>query len=180
MKTATLDTGVLILALDDKPGANDVREMLRWHREESLRLYVSNRVFEHDTRRMRAAQVEALHMLLTEFNVDIISATFRFGFSYLSGGDNLSGGPSMRTPKEMERFRKLVGKDPAEEYPSSKTLSNKLGDYDSLKDHFASGRNFFVTVDTNHYLDVQRRARYAEQLGLLILSPSEFVANMLA
>lgn len=177
MKTATLDTGVLILALDDRPGANEVREMLQWHRDGKLGLHVSNRVFEHDTRRMRAAQVDALRTLLEEFDVAIEGAAFRYDFSLLSGGDILSGGPSMRTLEEMARFTKLVGKDPAEEYAASKTLSNKLGDYDSLKGHFASGRNVFVTVDKKHYLDVHRRERYAEQLGLVILSPAEFVAQ---
>ena len=177
MKTATLDTGVLILALDDKPGANDTWVLLQWHRDGRLELHVSNRVFEHDTRRMDSAQVDALRALLGEFDVAIKGAAFRSDFSLLSGGDFLSGGPSVRTSEEMARFTKLVGKDPAEEYASSKSLSNKLGDYDALKEHFASGRNVFITTDKKHYLDVNRRPRYAEQLGLVILTPAEFVTQ---
>lgn len=177
MKRATLDTGVLILVLDGKPGANDVRKLLQWHRDGRLGLHVSNRVFEHDTRRMHTTQVDALRALLEEFDVAIEGASFRFDFSLLSGGDILDGRPSVRTSEEMAHFTKLVGKDPAEEYASSKTLSNKFGDYDSLKDHFASGRDVFVTIDEKHYLDVHRRERYAEHLGLVILSPAELVAQ---
>jgi len=178
MIRATLDTGVLILVLDGKPGANDVLKLLQWHREGKLELHVSNRVFEHDTRKMRATQIDELRKLLEEFDIPVEGAAFRFNFSLLSGGDALDGGASVRTSEEMAHFTKLVGKDPAEEYASSKTLSNKFGDYDSLKDHFASGRDVFVTIDEKHYLDVHRRERYVEQLGLLILSPAKLVAQI--
>jgi len=175
MKKVTMDTGVLINILDAKPGAQDVQELLRWHKEGKIEIYVSNRVFEHDTRKMLQAQVQELQTLLKEYNISIEGAPFRLNFSLLSSRDLLSGGPSIRTPEEMKKFINLVGKDPSGQFASSKTLSNKLGDYDSLKDHFASGRDVFLTLDKKHYLDVHKRKRYEEQLGLVILSPTEFL-----
>lgn len=177
MKKLTLDTGVLIQIIDDKPGAKEAKKLLEWHRDSEVEIYVSNRVFEHDTSKMRVAQVEKLRDLLEEFYINIQGASFRLNFSLLSGGDLLDGGLCQRTWEEMARFTVLVGMDPAEEYRASKTLSNKLGDYDSLLDHFASRRDVFITLDGKHYLDVNRRQRYAEQLGLIIQSPTEFLAQ---
>ncbi|MES2040064.1 MAG: hypothetical protein V4495_19790 [Pseudomonadota bacterium] len=177
MKHVTVDTAVLITLIDDKPGASVIRELFKWHKDGKINLFVSNRVFEHDTSKMRAAQVDELRALLSNHNVEIESSGFRTDFSLLSGGDLLNGGSSTRTSEEMSSFTKLVGKDPTEEYPSSKTISRKLGDYDSLTDHFATNKDVFLTLDTKHYLAMALRQKYQEELGLIILSPEEFLAN---
>lgn len=177
MKHVTVDTAVLITLIDDKPGASVVRELLKRHKDGKINLFVSNRVFEHDTRKMRVAQVEKLRALLSDHNVEIESSGFRTDFSLLSGGDVLSGGSSERTSEEMFSFTKLVGKDPIEEYPASKTISRKLGDYDSLRDHFATKKDVFLTLDTKHYLATELRQKYQKDLGLVILSPAEFLEN---
>jgi hypothetical protein len=178
VKAISLDTGVLILLLDGKPGSADVETIFCWHRNKKIALYVSNRVFDHDTAKMDALQVKTLRELFEKYRVPVEGAVFRSSFSRLSGKDLLSGGVSLRTQEEMARFVSIVGCDPAVLPPSSvgKRLSNKLGDYDSLRDHYASGRDVFITLDTKDYLSTQRRQRYVQELGLVVLDPSEFVA----
>lgn len=180
MKIVTLDTGILINLIDGNPGAIEVRELLKWHKDRKIKLFVSNRVFEHDTSKMRTVQVDELRALLNEHAVEIEGASFRVDFSLLSGGDLLSGGPSGRTIDEMSSFTRLVGINPNEEYPTSETISNKFGDYDSLRDHFATKKDAFLTLDKRHYLAAQRRQKYEKELGLVILSPAEFLAKHIA
>ena len=102
---------------------------------------------------------------------------FRLGFSRLDGLDKLSGGFTTRNPEEMANFSKIVGKDPTNLPKSSigNRLSNKIGDYDALRDHYADKREVFITLDTKDYLHITKRAIYFECLGLKIMSPSEFL-----
>ena len=175
MKTVTLDTVCLLKVLDNSPESEALFEILSWHKLEKIKLYVSNRIFDHDTSKMRAEQIEDLNRLIESYKITVEGSVFRSSFSMSDGRDLLSGGPSLRTSKEIHNFKKLVGEDPAIKYPLNATLSNKLGDYDSLKDHFCAKRDVFVTLDKKHYLATEMRPKYAQQLGLIILSPLEFI-----
>jgi hypothetical protein len=171
----TVDTGLLIQLIDNKLGADDVRKIFDLHEKGAVQLYVSNRIFEHDTTKMSEPQLAQIKDLIQHAKVIVDGAVFRSGFSLLSGGDLLSGGVSHRSQKELEKFGKLVGKDPVGEYLASSTISNKLGDYDALRDHFTSGRNIFLTADEKHYFATAQRQKYRKELGLIIQSPAEFL-----
>lgn len=145
--------------------------------ESKVVLFASNRVFEHDIFNMSQDSQRKLHELIRQYKIKNNASVFRLNFSLLDGGDHLDGELSIRTPQEMGKFNKLVGKDPIEEFQGNKTLLNKLGDYDSLKDHYASGRDVFVTLDTKHYLAVNMRDKYARELGLVVQSPEDFLAG---
>lgn len=173
----TLDTCVLIVLLDNKPGSEDVQKLLNLHNKQKIKLYISNRVFEHDTRKMHDEQKSKLYNILEENKIEIMGNKFRLSFSELSGKDLASGCKSVRTMEQMNHFAKLVGRDPIIQYLSSRTISNKLGDHDSLEEHFASGRDVFVTYDNKHYFDMHNRKQYAEELGLIIQTPAEFLGE---
>lgn len=164
MKKVTLDTGSFLVVLDSKPEAQIVLEILSWHKSKKIEVYVSNRIFDHDTTRMREDQVDSLSNLIESHKISVEGPVFRSSFSISDGRDLLSGGPSLSTPEEIRHFKKLVGVDPAVQHHSSSTLSNKLGDYDSLKDHYCAKRDVFVTMDKKHYLAAEMRPKYAQQL----------------
>ena len=174
----TLDTCVLIVLLDNKPGSEDVQKLLNLHNKQKIKLYISNRVFEHDTTDMSDEQKCKLHNILKQNKIEITGNKFRLCFSELSGGDLASGCNSVRTAAQMKHFAKLVGRDPIIQYSfSCPTISNKFGDHDSLEEHFASGRDVFVTYDKKHYFAINRRKQYAEELGLIIQTPAEFLGE---
>lgn len=177
LTTLTLDTTVFIRAIDGKPGCEPAQRIFQLSKEGLVALVASNRVFEHDTSNMSQDSQRKLHECMQQHGVQIDPSGHRLGFSLLDGGDVLDGGPSIRTPEEMRRFEKLVGKDPTAEFQGNRTLGNKLGDYDALRDHFASGRDAFITLDTKHYLAVNLRDRYARELGLVVQSPEAFLAG---
>jgi hypothetical protein len=178
-KKVTLDTGALICVIDKKPGWEDVEKIMSWHSEGKIQLFVSNRIFEPDTKGMHEDQVAGLEQLLHKYKVKRWGSVYRTGFSSLSGADLLSGAAIRRSIDEMNQFRMIVGPDPTslrKEQVGSK-LSNMIGDYDSLIDHYADRRDVFVTLDTKHYLHKNKREAYQVKLELLIQSPTEFVAN---
>ena len=175
MRTLTLDTCVWIKLIDGADEADAVGRLLDLHSQEAVEVVVSNRLYEHDTSKMDLAQITQLKSIFEERQIKIQGSGFRNCFSLLSGGDLLSGGPTIRTPAEMHKFNAIVGKDPIITHPQGPKLSNKFGDYDSLKDHYAVGRDVFITYDTKHYLSERFRDRYRSELGLIIMSPEHFL-----
>ena len=179
MLTVTLDTGLLLALIDGKPTAEHVKTILRWHVNGKIHACVSNRIFDPDTSRMRADQVTELSNILNSNGIPVIGSVARFGISRLDGLDLLSGGPTTRSREEMDEFSKIVGKDPSSlsSFCVGTRISNKIGDYDALRDHFASNRAIFITLDGKDYLHTDKRVTYWNQLHLKIMSPSEFVAD---
>ncbi|MCI0459622.1 MAG: hypothetical protein L0Z62_21950 [Gemmataceae bacterium] len=153
--------------------------MLRWHRARRVHLCASSRVFDPDTNAMRPAQQTQLRLLLKEHGVEVAGSAYRLGVSRLGGPDFLGGPPSARLPEELARFIEIVGPDPSGLPPSAvgKAFARKVGDYDALQTHFALGYDVFVTLDTKDYLHVARRGRYASELGLIVQSAADFVAE---
>jgi hypothetical protein len=155
-----------------------VREILRWHSAGRLEAFVSNRVFEPDTVRMHPEQVDQLRRTLRDYGIRVVGAVFRSTFSTLSGKDLLSGGRRRRSVDQMARFTELVGREPVSLHPSAvgRKLPNKIGDYDSLREHYANMRDVFIPSETHDYFHVAKRPTYERALGLCILRPAEFVA----
>lgn len=178
MLRVTLDTCLLITFLDKKQGANLVDTILKLHLGKKIKVFVSNRIFEPDTVENKHRQ-EQFEKLLRDFQIEVEGSIFRFDLSSYDGGDVLSGGPSLRSEEEIELFTKIVGSDPTFLHKDSlgKRLSNKLGDYDALMDHYCSKRDVFITLDTKDYLHKNKRSIYEDKLGLIIKSPEEFITE---
>lgn len=172
--TVTVDTSVLLDILDH--GSNSsFHKLLQWHDSGKIEIAVSNRVIDPDTWRMGEKQQSELNKLLERHGINICSAPFRWNISKLGGRDVLSGPQSNRSPEDVVKFRKIVGPDPAVGTPSRK-LSNRIGDYDALQQHFMKKRDVFLTLDRRGYFAKQMRETYVRELGLIVQSPEEFIA----
>jgi hypothetical protein len=159
-----------------------MHRLLEWHRAGGVRLFASSRVFDPDTDRMHPEQRTQLRALFEGHHVEVVGTVFRLGVSRLGGPDLFSGPPTARSPEELRRFIEVVGADPATLSPSAigATFARKVGDYDALHTHFGSGNEVFVTLDTKDYLRISRRPLYAAELGLIVQSPAELVAELAA
>lgn len=156
--------------------AQHIDQILAWHSAGRIQAFISNRVFDPDTQRMPTDKVEALKRLLNEHGVDIAPAAFRLDISCLDGGDVLNGPPTRLTLEEMNRFDTMVGPDPTSR-PDQKSAANRIADWDHLRDHFAAQRDIFITTDRGEYFAKHKRAMYERELGLVIRTPHEFVAE---
>jgi hypothetical protein len=175
--TVTIDTNAWIQWRAKKGCYPQIEQILRWQQEGKVQIYVSNRLRDPDTWDMYADQRDEILNALAKMGVQTIRSTFRLGISKLGGRDVLSGGATDRTSEEFEKFRKLVGPEPttlkAEQVGSR--MSNKIADFDALRDHFGAKFDVFLTLDKREYLDIKKRGDYFKELGLLIQSPEEFV-----
>jgi|SRR5271157_1097619 len=172
----TIDTCVWIEFIDNNTRAQEVAQILEWHVQGLIQVVVSNRVFDPDVQ--SAENRRALTKLFSQHRIQIVPSAFRWGFSRLSCGDVLNGLATLRSGSELEKFAKLVGREPATlpKQNIGAKLSNKIGDYDSLRDHYRSGRDVFVTLDRRDYFAVSKREKYKRELGLIVQDPSEFIA----
>lgn len=177
MEKITIDTGVLIVLLEKITGFELIEKIIDWAESEKIMAFVSNRIFEPDTKKMRSEQVSELQEILFNAKVKTIGSLFRFGFSTLDGYDVLSGRKTNRKPDELIKFREVVGQDPTKLNLASvgEKLPNKIGDYDSLFDHYCELRDYFITLDTKDYLHSMKIIEYQEKLDLKIVSPKEYV-----
>lgn len=177
MITATIDTNCLILVIDRKSGYENIEKILNWHRIGKIIIYISNRVFEPDIIKMDFIQQEMISKLLIDYRIDVKGSICRHDISKLDGGDLLDGGFTRRNNEEMKKFRSIVGNDPTllQKRKIGGKLSNKIGDYDSLLDHFCRENDVFITLDTKDIFHNDRRKKYEEELNLVIKSPEEFI-----
>jgi hypothetical protein len=142
-------------------------------------MWASTRVRLHDAAGMYSEQQKALSDLMLHLRVREASSVFRFDVSFMDGPDFLGPYAGKRTADELVRFERLVGCDPARLSRESVggKMKNKIGDYDALRDHYMSGRDAFITLDTRDYLHVSRRPEYRRELGLIVQAPTEFLAE---
>jgi hypothetical protein len=81
-----------------------------------------------------------------------------------------------RTVEEIALFRQLI-KEPTTLNKSQvgNRLANKIADYDTLFNHFEKGRDVLITLDKKDLFTPDKRRLYKEKLGIIILSPRDFV-----
>lgn len=179
MTTVTLDTNLFILVIKERPGHQRVKDILSAHKYGLLSAAISSRLSLPDTVRMHHETKEKLHKLLSNYNItEVNPAMFRWGISVSSGPDLLSGGHTARTPEEILAFRRISGGDPVTR-PTRQPMSldkefNDIGDYDALYDHFCSKRDVFLTKDQKGVFSLDKRAKYKDQLNLIVQDPEEF------
>jgi hypothetical protein len=179
MVTVTLDTCLLISLLDRKDGFQNTIKLLEWHKDKKIEASVSNRLFEPDIVGMDKDQQEDLINILSKYAIVVKGNTLRLDISTLGGKDLLSGPISLRSEDEMSKFKGIVGDDPSS-LPSEnvgRRLPNKIGDYDSLFEHFCNKRDIFITSDKKDYFHTNKRKDYSAKLGLIIKSPLEFISE---
>ena len=91
----------------------------------------------------------------------------------------LSGVHTDKTPEEISAFNRISGGDPiTRPTRQPKSLNkefNDIGDYDALYDHFCSKRDVFLTKDQKRVFSLDKRAKYRDELNLIIQDPDEFV-----
>jgi hypothetical protein len=167
----------LIIEKIDGDASHAIELIFKWIKDGRVSGHVSNRVFEHDTERMDECQVDQVKVVLEEHGIPINGSSFRLDFSLIGGLDVLDGPVTERTPEEIEKFQLIVGPDPSSLPPSAvgSRMPNKLGDYDSLFDHWLNRRDYFITLDGKDYLHVNKRQGYRDELNLLVVSPEEYV-----
>lgn len=196
MKSITVDHCVWVKLLDEHKGearrqsAEVPKMLLDYCLQKDITIYMSTRVWNWDAVMMSSqADHERLAELVSEYRVQETPTGFRLGDSpagdsifghrgsIFGGKDLLLDHPS-ECPK-TQAFIKTFGPDPIEINPQNtgNKLPNWIGDYDSLKGHYLAGHDIFVTLDTNPPCFAQKtRECAAEELGLLIKSPSETLA----
>jgi len=178
MTTVTFDTNLWI-DLRDNRGSHEALEalaqILEWHRRGLLEVVSSNRLKEPDSAYMSKKGKEEIEELLREHKIKIMPAPFRTEVSTLAGLDVLEGCETKRTKEEFAKFDEICGGDPASR--KSKCTSNDIGDYDTLRGHFAFGFDVLLTNDCKRIFSIDKRERYNSELGILIQNPEEFVKD---
>ena len=179
MLSVTLDTNLFITVIQERQGHQKIRDILTAHKNGLISAGISNRLFQPDTLRMHHDTKEKLHELLSSYDIDeVIPSRFRWGISLLSGLDLMSGGHTARTAEEILAFRRISGGDPVTR-PTRQPMSldkefNDIGDYDALYDHFCSKRDVFLTKDQKGVFSLDKRAKYKDQLNIIVQDPEEF------
>jgi hypothetical protein len=101
----------------------------------------------------------------------------RWNYSPWNGPDVVLGSlTDYRTGEEIALFREII-KEPTflNKSQVGNRLSNKIADYDALFNHFVEGRDVFITLDKSDIFAPDKRLLFKEKLGIIILSPRDFV-----
>jgi hypothetical protein len=152
--------------------------MLDWHKNKLFELWNTSRVVQ-DSAGMDSGQSANLQRLFKDYAIRMSSCPLRWNYSRWNGPDVFPGPATEHRPlQQIIEFRKLIPEPtslPKDQIGNR--LSNKLGDYDALKDHYEKNRDVFVTLDRHDIFHVNKRPLYKQKLGLIILDPREFVAS---
>lgn len=183
--TITIDTNLWLnwfdhlrgIAPNAHAGAKGIQlEQLIWASISGIvSVWASNRVLCAD---VDLEDRGPLRSFLSAGRVRIAGSSVRIGMSPIGGLDALRGRATTRSPSEIAQFRAIAGHEPASRHGfiEHKRLTNKIGDYDSLFDHFCERRDVFITEDRGAPFNPQRRTRFEKELGLLIQSLGEFMS----
>ncbi len=177
MISVTVDHNVWIDWLDQKRSHEYVNKIVEWHKQKRLELWAVSRGEQDAKAHKSKDQWDHLLRRFKENNISVSACPARLSFSARFGGpDVLSGLKSLRTTEELEEFYKLVPNPIAlNQAQIGDKMSNKLGDYDCLTNHFSQKRDVFLTLEKRDIFLVRKRDLYKDKLGLIILSPQEFV-----
>ena len=174
----TVDTGPWLDVVDELGDQYEyILKILEWHKQESIELFATSRILQ-DTAKKGTPRYRQLRTILNDINNITISPCYdRWNFSTWNGPDVVLGSVTVhRTVEEIALFRQLI-KDPTTLNKSQvgNRLSNKIGDYDTLFNHFEKGRDVFITLDKRDIFAPDKRRLYKDRLGIIILSPRDFV-----
>ena len=176
--TVTVDTSVWIAWINRQVGFDDVSKLLEWHKKNFLELWNTSRVLQ-DTAGMDTKQSESLQALFEEYGIQLSPCPARYNYSVWNGPDIYAGSSiEKRSAEEIIKFRKMIPEPTSlSKDQIGNKLSNKLGDYDALKNHYEKNRDVFLTRDKRDIFHKNKRPLYRAELGLIILDPADFIVE---
>ena len=181
-KSVTIDTCVWLSVLDSK--STEASVLLDACMKLGITIYVSSRVNSFDTVKMRSEQQERLEELKRKYGAKITPAPFMFGSVYDEKitGSTFGGVDFLGDLNESHRdkeFTRIVGQHPTKNPGAlGSKASNHIGDYDSLRQHYLSKIDAYITSDTKVYFSEVNRRKYKDSLELIIISPEEFLNDI--
>lgn len=173
--TVTIDTCVWI-SLKVERIKPIIYQILKCCAKKAVNIYVSNRFENYDSVEMDTITKKLIRETMKEYSVQKESAPFRLGSVNNSFGSRFGDRDFLVSIKETEKEEKFVsvfGLEPMKlsTKQTGKKISNWIGDYDALKQHYLKGRDLFITLDTKIYFSDEKRLIAKNKLNLIILDP---------
>ncbi|MGP8281386.1 MAG: hypothetical protein ACLQT6_01575 [Desulfomonilaceae bacterium] len=174
----TVDTGPWLDLIDERGDEYEyILKMLEWHKQGFIELFATSRILQ-DTAKKGSPRYNQLRTILDDVNNITISPCYdRWNYSMWNGPDVVLGSVTdYRTVEEIALFRQLISEPTTlNKSQVGNRLSNKIGDYNTLFNHFEKGRDVLITLDKRDLFAPDKRLLYKERLGIVILSPRDFV-----
>jgi len=176
----TIDTSVWIDLIKKTANFDQIDKLLKLCNEKFIQIYISSRVINYDIVEMPDDQKEEFEKIITNYNILIDPAPFRLSSEKSKRGSRFGDKDffiSLATSEEEKKFIKVFGNDPIR-FPEKEVgnrLSNWIGDYDSLKQHFLNKRTIYVTFDTKLYFSIQKRNEAKKELNIIITDPENAI-----
>ena len=161
MRSATLDTNLLLEYWKDQPKAAVVEKLLDLAQNGQLDLAVTTRIGADIPQPPLSDRINEL----PELDIRTIGSVFRLDVSALDGGDMLVGG------RFMEEFIDVANRL-TEEFRQRSTKPPDFRDWDHLNGHYLAGRDVFLTWD-RRVLDVA--ADLQDELGIVVMKPEDYL-----
>ena len=161
MRTATLDTNLLLEYWKQQPKAAVVERLLDLAQDGQLDLAVTTRISADIPRPPLSDRINDLPAL----DIPRIGSVFRLGFSTLGGGDMLAGGT------RMDNFM-AVADQITEDYLRRSHTPPDVRDWDHLHGHYLAERDVFLTWD-KRILDVAPELQ--DELGIAVMKPEDYL-----
>ncbi len=197
--SVTVDTVVWIKYLGDYAEKPQIQDMLEVCRQRNIKIYTSSRAFNFDTTTKDPKQTEQMRNVISNLGALETPAPFiladqndpkKTGSVLGDRNDTQKTGSMLGTTdflsdlnideREAE-FISVVGCHPTKKNPAElgSKASNHIGDYDALRQHYINDFGVFLTYDTHLYFTHEKRLIYKEKLGLIVMSPSEFLKELI-
>ena len=159
--TVTLDTNVVREVWDVRSNASVVEKLIDLSKQGIIELAITNRIVDDIPRPPLSDRIRELPIL----NVRQIGAVFRLDHSALGDGDRLGSDTFLDKSAQIvsELARKGLG-------------IPEWQDWDHIHGHYLAGRDVFLTFDRNV---LAMAGELKDALGIVILSPREFLATIL-
>ena len=162
MRTATLDTNLLLEYWKEQPKAAVVERLLDLAQDSQLDLAVTSRISADVPRPPLSERINDL----PELDIATIGSVFRLDFSFLDGEDVLAGGT------RMESFIAVADRI-TEDFLRRSHKPPDVRDWDHLHGHYLAGRDVFLTWD-KRILDVAPGLQ--DELGIVVMKPEDYLS----
>ncbi|HNP96981.1 MAG TPA: hypothetical protein PKJ63_15180 [Cyclobacteriaceae bacterium] len=184
--SATVDTVVWIKYVSNYAEKPEIQAMFDACLERKIKLYTSSRVFSFDTTTQNPEQTQHIRQVAADLGVSITPAPFILGdLNDQKGTGSMLGSSDYLADHNVDeretKFISVVGCHPTQKHPAQLggRESNHIGDYDALLQHYMNEFDVFLTYDKHLYFEPSNRRKYQEKLGLKVMSPSEFLKELL-